>query len=89
MPHVRFTRNLERHVDCPAAEVAGETVRAALEAYFADRPAVRSYVLDDGGSLRRHMVIFVDGRPVSDRAGLGDRLEDESVLDVMQALSGG
>ena len=34
MPKVVFTRHLERHLDCPASQVPGRTVRAVLEAVF-------------------------------------------------------
>jgi len=89
VPRIRFTRHLERHVACPAGEVAGESVRAALEHYFASHPAVRSYVLDERGALRTHVAIFIDGVSVSDRATLSDSLSPDSTIDVMQALSGG
>ena len=45
-------------------EVEGDTVAEALDRIFFANPALRSYVLDDQGALRRHMVIFVDGLPV-------------------------
>lgn len=89
MPTVIFTRNLERHLDCPPAEVAGATVREALEARFAGQDRLRGYVLDDQGALRRHMVIFVDGEPLRDRAGLTDPVAPAAEIRVMQALSGG
>ena len=90
MVHVRFTRNIQRHVECPDAEVAGATVRAALDAYFTGRDArARGYVLDEQGAVRPHMNVFVDGRPVSDRASLADPVGPGGTIDVMQALSGG
>jgi hypothetical protein len=46
-------------------------------------------VLDEQGSLRHHMAVFVNGRPVSDRAGLSDEVPPDATLDIMQALSGG
>jgi hypothetical protein len=35
------------------------------------------------------MVVFIDGEMVRDRDGLSDAVEPESVIDVIQALSGG
>ncbi len=61
----------------------------ALEAYFADRQRARLYVLDDQGELRRHMAIFVDGQLIADRRNLTDTVTENSVIDVLQALSGG
>jgi sulfur-carrier protein len=89
MPRVTFTQHIARHVPCPTRDVEGRTVREALEAYFAEEPAVRGYVLDEQGTVRKHVVVFVDGDQTSDRTGLGDAVGASSVIYVMQALSGG
>jgi molybdopterin synthase sulfur carrier subunit len=89
MPVVTFTPNLQRHVRCPSARVTGGSVRQALEAVFEGNPQARSYVLEDDGGLRRHMVVFVDGCQVRDRRGLSDEVGETSEIYVMQALSGG
>lgn len=89
MVRVTFTSNLQRHVACPPADVAAGTVREVLERVFAGNPAARSYVLDDQRHLRRHMMVFVDGRAVRDRDGLTDVVPDGGEVYVMQALSGG
>ena len=89
MARVIFTRNIQRHVECPEAETSGANVREALEGVFAQNPRARAYVLDDQGSLRKHMAIFVDGRAISDRGTLADPIFAASVIYVFQALSGG
>jgi hypothetical protein len=89
MPRVVFTPNLQRHVTCPAVEVPGSTVREALDAAFAGNPRARGYVLDDQGSLRKHMLVFVNGEQVQDRAGLSDAVPPGAEVFVLQALSGG
>lgn len=89
MPTIRFTRNIQRHVPCPTECVAGATIGAALESYFASHAAARGYVLDDRGRLRHHMAAFIDGRQVEDRAGLSDPVGADAVIDIVQALSGG
>jgi len=89
MPEVKFTQNLERHMSAPAVEVAGATVREVLDQVFERNPQLRSYVLDDQGRLRKHVVVFVDGELVEDRIRLSDPVEPASELFVMQALSGG
>ena len=61
----------------------------ALSGVFRDNPGLRSYVLDDQGRLRTHVVIYVDGRPVRDRNALGDAVGESAEIHVMQALSGG
>jgi hypothetical protein len=89
MPRVVFTPNIQRHVACPPVEVGGATVREALDEVFRDNPRARGYVLDDQAALRHHMAVFVDGRPIADRAGLTDEVRPDGQIYVMQALSGG
>ncbi len=89
MARVHFTPNLRRHLEAPSVEVPGATVSRVLDQVFAANPALRSYVLDDQGRLRTHVVVYVDGGAVSDRIGLGDPVAERSEIHVMQALSGG
>ena len=89
MATVRFTQNIQRHVACPTREATGSTLRAVLDNYFRENEKARGYVLDEQGKIRQHMVVFVDGELARDRDGLSDRVEPNSVIDVIQALSGG
>jgi molybdopterin converting factor small subunit len=89
MATVLFTSNLRQHVPCPAVEAAGRTVREVLDAAFLANPPLRSYVLDDQGGVRKHMVVFVNGAAIVDRAKLSDAVPDGAEVYVMQALSGG
>lgn len=89
MPSVRFTRNIQRHVECPTREVEGSTVREAFDAYFRTNEQARGYVLDDRGKLRKHMAAFIDGRQISDRDALSDPVDPNAVIDIVQSLSGG
>jgi molybdopterin synthase sulfur carrier subunit len=86
---VVFTANLKRHVECPTERVEGTTVRAVLDAVFANNARLRGYVLDDQGALRPHMSVFVDGQQIVDRDHLSDPVRPASEVYVMQALSGG
>ena len=89
MAKVVFTSNLRQHVDCPQIEAPGRTVRDVLDAAFRENSKLRSYVLDDQGAVRKHMVIFVNGRAIADRATLSDPVPEGAEVYVMQALSGG
>ena len=89
MARVVFTSNLRQHVACPEGSVPGATLRAVLDAVFADNTRLRGYVLDDQSALRKHMNIFVDGAMVQDRAQLSDPVGPDAQVYVMQALSGG
>ena len=89
MPSVRFTRNIQRHVECPTLDVPGATLGEVLNAYFATNERARSYVLEDDGRLRKHMAVFIDGHQIEDREKLSDALSPGAVVDVVQSLSGG
>ncbi len=60
-----------------------------LDAVFAANPQARSYVLDDQGTLRKHMIIFINGEQIRDRETLSDSVPANGEVYVMQALSGG
>lgn len=89
MARVAFTPNLGRILDCPDGTAPGATVGAVLANAFEERPGLRSYILDDQGGLRKHVMVFVNGEQVKDRGGLTDAVGDHDEVFVMQALSGG
>jgi len=70
-------------------DVPGTTVREVLEALFAIHPQLRGYVTDERGALRHHVVCFVDGVAVSDKATLTEPVLPGGEVYVFQALSGG
>ncbi len=89
MAEVTFTKQLERFFSVPPRSGAGGTVREVLGRIFEDNPNLRGYVLDDQGQLRKHVIVFIDGRMIRDRNGLSDIVDKTSQVYVMQALSGG
>ena len=50
---------------------------------------MRGYVLDERGQLRKHVCIFADGKRLPREAALSQSIRPDSILYVMQALSGG
>ena len=89
MARITFTQNLERHLEAPSSDVGGATVREALDHVFESNPKLRSYVVDEHGRVRKHVVVFLDGEMIQDRIDLSDPVNEQSELFVMQALSGG
>ena len=92
MPRILLTPHLYRffpvlkecNLDVPQGSVA-EVLRAV------DRiaPGFSDYLLDERGSLRRHVNVAVDGVNVVDRGRLSDWVGDRGIVHVFQALSGG
>lgn len=90
MARLHFTPQLRRFLEFPdVIDVAGDTLRAVLDAAFAGRPRLRGYILDERGTLRQHVSVFVDGALARDRRDLTDAVGPGSEVYVLQALSGG
>jgi molybdopterin synthase sulfur carrier subunit len=89
MPKIVFTQQLRRFTEVPEVDSGAATLRDAMEAAFAVNARLRSYILDEQGHLRQHVVVFVDGHKVSERVRLDEALKPDSTVHVLQALSGG
>jgi len=89
MTTVSFTPALARFLAAPSAEVEAGTLSQALTAVFDVRPALRGYILDDQGALRRHVAVYINGWPAKDRIGLTDPVGSRDHIYVFQALTGG
>jgi sulfur carrier protein ThiS len=89
MPTVEFAPALTRHVPCPPQSVEATTLRCALDRAFLAAPALRSYVLDEQGAVRKHVAVFVNARMIASRSQLDIPLEAHDKVMVIQALTGG
>jgi sulfur-carrier protein len=89
MPLVEFAPALTRHVPCPPQEVDASTLRSALDAALLAAPALRGYVLDEQGSVRKHVAVFVNARMIANRGELDQPLAAGDKVTVIQALTGG
>ena len=89
MPTVEFAPALTRHVPCTRQEVGAATLACALDAAFSAAPALRAYVLDEQGAVRKHVAVFVNGQMIPDRSDLTLALQPQDSVLVIQALTGG
>jgi molybdopterin synthase sulfur carrier subunit len=89
MPTVSFAPALTRHVPCEVQRVDADTVRAALDGAFRSAPALRDYVFDEQGAVRKHVAVFVNGELVARAVAPERRLSPTDQLMVIQALTGG
>ena len=86
MAHVKLRGPLKRLAgDSGQLTVDGETVAAVLLALERDQPALRGWILDERGAVRRHINVFVSGDYATGETAVGpaDR------IDVLPAISGG
>lgn len=90
MPTVRFTYALKRFFpSLKEMESHADTLPGLLDEVDLAFPGLKSYVLDERGSLRKHVNIFVNGSLIADRAHLSDPIDEDCEVYIMQALSGG
>lgn len=89
MPTVVFTQNLRRHVNLERIDVGGGSVEDVLAQVFQQHPRLRSYLLDDTGAVRKHVVLLINGESITDRTHLSDAVPSDATVFVVQALSGG
>jgi molybdopterin synthase sulfur carrier subunit len=93
MATVELTRHLYTFFPALAGkplEIANvTTVAEVVRALEELAPGIGFYVCDERGRLRRHVNIFVDEQMIADRGQLSDRVEANSRIMIMQALSGG
>jgi hypothetical protein len=89
MAQVHFTAWLREWAPAEPVRAPGVTVGEALASLFEQQPQIRSYVVDERGTLRKHVCIFADGQRLARDATMGHPIAPDSKLYVMQALSGG
>ena len=90
MPTVKFTYALRRFFpSLKDTEVNSTSLPDLLQSIEAHCPGIRSYVVDERGALRKHVLIFIDGEVITDREKLSDAVKENSEVHIMQSLSGG
>ena len=89
MAVIEVTAHLERFCGATGDTVPGTTVGEVLDGWFARQPQVRPYVVDEHGAIRKHVVVFLNGTQLVDRVRLGQAVDPDDTIHVMQALSGG
>jgi molybdopterin converting factor small subunit len=90
MPIVRFTSNLKRfYPELADTRVNSGTISDVINSVNETYPGIKSYLLDDQKSLRKHVNIFINSKMVADRSTLLDEIDENDEIYIMQALSGG
>ncbi len=90
MAQVRFTPNLKRFFpELRPMQIAAHTVATLLLECDKVHPGLRAYLVDEHGSLRTHVNIFVGEELILDKVGLTDPIGPKDEVYILQALSGG
>ena len=70
-------------------ETSPASLRDALEALFAIYPGLRDRILNEQGSVREHVNLFVDKEDARYLDGLATRLSGPAEIVIVPAVSGG
>jgi sulfur-carrier protein len=90
MATVNFTYALKRfYPQLREMELHANNVNELLYQIEKEYPGIKNYIVDDQGTLRQHVNIFVNGKMIADRVKLSDGLQADTEVYIMQALSGG
>ena len=90
MAKIRFTSALKRFFPTlTESEIEGDTVRDVLNNIEKIYTGISNYLMQDDGTLRKHVNIFVEGNLIENRQTLSDKVKHNDELMIIQALSGG
>jgi len=68
---------------------ATQTVAGVIDALDAKAPGIGARILDDGGSLRRFVNVYVDGDDIRHADGTATPLHDGCEVHVIPSVAGG
>lgn len=90
MARIKFTYALKRFFPTlTEIETQAKTVGEALKTAEDHFPGIKSYIVDEHGALRKHVIIFIGSEQISDKEKLSDEIMDNEEIYIFQALSGG
>ena len=69
--------------------VQASTLAEALEAAYAQVPALRHHLCDETGDFRTHVLCVHNGVSTRELGGLRGRVKDGDQIQILQAISGG
>src|ERR1700751_3481397 len=76
MPRVILTGSIRQHAGgLGIVEVGGDTAAAVIGALEASHPALRGWIVDEQGALRRHVKLFLSGAAIPLEAPIGPDAE--------------
>lgn len=90
MVTVKFTSALKRfYPNLTDTQVMEGSVASIVQQLSRTYPGIDSFLLEDDGSLRKHVNIFIKEELINDRVSLSDEVGADQEVLIFQALSGG
>ena len=90
MTKIKFTQALNRFFpDLKDLDVEAKQLSDVIVEINQHFPGLSNYILEENGSLREHLNIYLDGEVIMDRFGLSDNIDKKREIVIFQAISGG
>jgi sulfur-carrier protein len=90
MAIINFTSALKRfYPDLKPVQIHAATVGEMMAELNAHYPHLSDFLLDEHGSLRQHINVFIGDTMINDREKLTDKVGEKEEILIFQALSGG
>lgn len=90
MPQIKVPAVLAGGSSSTTHQVSGETIRDAFDAHAAEYgPELRDSVIDEDGTVKEFINVYVNGEEISQLAGVDTVVTDDDVIRVIPAASGG
>ncbi len=90
MAKINFTSALKRfYPTLEPVEIAGTSIAEILTLLEDKHVGLTDFLIDEQGSLRQHINIFIGERMLTDRDRLTDKVGERDEILIFQALSGG
>ena len=90
MAVIKFTRHLNRYYpSLGPVNIDQPTLRGVLDDVNKQFPGIIDYILDEQGNIRNHVHVFIGKEAIQDRSNTDIKVDKDSDIYVMQALSGG
>lgn len=88
MIKVFLTANLKKYYPTASFEAKASSIKKLIQDMDQTKPGFAHYILEDDGSIRRHVNIFVNHK-VIEKNQTHLFLKEGDEVHIMQALSGG
>ena len=70
-------------------EVNGNNVRKVLDQLFEAHPDIKNHLVEDDGSLRNFVNIFIEGEDIRQKGGLDAEVKEGEEVRIIPSIAGG
>ena len=70
-------------------EVNGNSINKVLEELFSAHPDIKGHLVEEDGSLRNFVNIFINGEDIRQKGGLDTEVSDGSDVRIIPSIAGG